>query len=694
MIAFGLSPLPLLLLAALAGALAWFVYRNSVPKLAGTHRWILPGLRFLVLFMLLAFLFEPVWRNAVNRIAPPVLAILVDESQSMTQHADLSALPDIDGEIQMFGFGGDVRELDDFSAARDSAPRTNIGSALQSVQETLQDIPLRGVLLFSDGRYNTGPNPLYVAADYGLPIHTVVVGDTAQPKDLRITRISTNEIAYAGQAVPVEATLLLQGYDQAEVIVSLYETDSLISTAPLMLTPGEATAALAFTPTEEGLHQYVITVTTLQDEASSQNNRATFTTRVLQQTQRVLLLAAAPHPDVGILRTLIGQNGTREVHSFVQKNRNSFYEGALPASLDEYALIVLAGYPGRGTDSAPADRVWHAVSAGTPLLFVLGEQTDLGFLQSAWTDILPAVPLRGLMQFDEAMFVPTPAGLQHPILDLPEADWTTLPPLTFGTGQWDLSPDAQVLAQASVRGVDLETPMLIVRSRSGHRSAALLGTGTWRWLNLPEDPLVSPRLWPQILNNLVQWLTAPDDDRRVRVSPVTSTFDGAEPVVFSGQVYDESLRPVSDASVTLDITAPDGTQFPFTLQSVGSGRYTLSLDVLPEGAYTYAAQATRLDTPLGTDNGMFTVGALNLEFRETRANASLLRQIAFRSGGSFLTPGDLENLPDLLAADPSFTPEVSTLSVDLDLWQWPFALVLLLVLLSSEWVLRKRSGLV
>lgn len=694
MITFGLSPLPLLLLALVAGALAWYTYRNSVPQLEGFNRWLLPGLRTFVLLVLLALLFEPLQRNTVRRTASPVLAVLVDESQSMSRQAGMESLPAIPGEVRMFGFGGNVRELEDYFAARDSAPRTDIGSALQSVSEALRDTPLRGVLLLSDGQHNTGPNPAYVAGDLGLPVHTVIVGDTAQQRDLRIARIATNEIAYAGHSVPVEASLLLQGYDQAEVSVSLYEGDSLLTSQPVSLEPGESSTALSFTPGADGLRQFVVTVTALEGEASIQNNRATFTTRVLKRTQRVLLLAAAPHPDVAALRSLISQDGNREVHSFVQKNRTEFYEGSVPVTLDEYDLIVLAGYPGRGASRALASQWSSMASSGTPLLFVIGEQTDLELLMGEWSGFLPAAPQRDLMQFDEATFVPTLVGLQHPVLDLPEADWAALPPLMYGTGQWEVSPDALVLARASVRGVDLQAPMLVTRSRSGSRSAALLGAGTWRWLNLSQDPFAYPRLWPQVLENLVQWLTAPDDDRKVRVAPVTATFDGAEPVVFTGQVYDESLRPVSDADVTLDITAPDGAQYPYTLRSMGSGRYSLSLDILPEGAYSYAAQATRLDMPLGTDAGTFTVGALGLEFHDTHANAPLLRQIAYRSGGHFMAPAELAELPARLAADTSFAPEITIESRDRALWRWPVIVAVLLALLSLEWVLRKRNGLV
>ena len=474
----------------------------------------------------------------------------------------------------------------------------------------------------------------------------------------------------------------------------MYAGDSLISSTPVTLHPGESRASLTYTPLQEGLQQYTVTVTPLDGEATTRNNRATFTTRVVQRNQQIMLLAASPHPDLATIRSILTQGEGRSISTFVQKDANTFYESARLAPLDTCDLIIMVGYPGLGAAQRDIDQITTIARAGTPLLFVLSTQTDLERLRIDFAGILPAIPQRTQMQFDEAAFTPTPAGLRHPVLDFPEPEWNTLPPLTFGTGRWNLTPDTQILGQASIRGVNLQAPFLVVRNRNGYRSAALLGAGSWRWLNLTQDPIATPRLWPQLLENLVQWLTAPDDNQPVRITPVASTFDRNESVLFTGQVYDESLRPVSEANVILDIIAPDGSQYPYTMQNAGNGRYRLSLETMPEGVYEYTARATRLGGHLGSDSGTFTVGIVGLEYRETRTNATLLRQIALRSGGQFFTPQTLHTLPSVLAADSLFSVKISSNTVDRALWQWPAMMIVVLVLLSTEWILRKRSGLV
>ena len=134
----------------------------------------------------------------------------------------------IDGDVRFFGFGGDLHPLVNLESATNNAPRTNISAALRSIQTLLRNENLGSVLLVSDGLHNTGISPLYVAADYNTPIHTLVIGDTTQQQDLMIARTTTNEFAYVGQTVPVDVSLLLRGYQDETATTNLYIQDSLL----------------------------------------------------------------------------------------------------------------------------------------------------------------------------------------------------------------------------------------------------------------------------------------------------------------------------------------------------------------------------------------------------------------------------------------------------------------------------------
>lgn len=242
-------------------------------------------------------------------------------------------------------------------------------------------------------------------------------------------------------------------------------------------------------------------------------------------------------------------------------------------------------------------------------------------------------------------------------------------------------------------GTPLDVPLLAVRSGSV-RSAALLGAGSWRWRTLPDDLDDLRGTYDALIDRLVRWTTAARDRRPVRVRPDRTRFGERDRVTFTGQVYGEDLTPIDDARVVVSVRAPGGDVERTTMRSLGNGRYVADLGVQPPGAYAFTAEATRAGGTLGTDRGAFAVGQLAVEFREPGADLGLMRQVARRSGGSVVGLDTLDAFVRSLRqsgvlADRPLVREDETPLLDL----WGF-LVAAIVLLTIEWVWRKRLGMV
>lgn len=714
-----------------AGALTWWAYRRTTPPLSTGRRLLLGGLRFGALAIVLFLLFEPIWRRLDEEETPPAVGVLIDDSESLrvTGRPDSTgadAVPDsatadpapavrqalgrlrqddlAGGRPLFFGFSDRVRRLPDAPAAapgslRFDGARTDIAAALQSAREQLQNDNLRALVLVSDGQYNTGRNPLYWAERSPVPIHTVVLGDTARRRDVVVRRALTNDLAYVDAELPVRVGVQAEGYDGERVQVSLWDGEERLDTQSLTLPEGsaEATVDLAFVPESAGLKRLTASVARLDGEATYRNNTQPLTVRVLESKRQVLLLGAAPTPDLSATRRLLDEDSSTEVTARISREPGAFYGGALPDSLGAFDVAVLNGFPGTATSAQDARRVVAALEDGLPALFLLSPQTDLQALQQHFSGVLPAAPQRVRSSAVEAAFVPTPQGRRHPVFDLPPGAptgaWSRLPPLQANQSRWQPAPDARALATARIRGADTGNPLLLVQQRAGRRSAMLLGAGTWRWVNVPASLEAAAPLWPGLLSNLVQWTSAQQDERPVRVEPERPTFAGGETVRLSGQVYDQNTAPVEGASVEVTLTGPDGQRYPYQMRALGSGRYALDAGTLPAGSYEYEAAAEKDSRALGTDRGSFAVGETTLEFRQTRADAALMRQIAERSGGSFHTATSADALSQQIASVASFEPLVTTTSQETKLWQRYAFLLAALLLLGAEWVLRKRSGM-
>ena len=85
----------------------------------------------------------------------------------------------------------------------------------------------------------------------------------------------------------------------------------------------------------------------------------------------------------------------------------------------------------------------------------------------------------------------------------------------------------------------------------------------------------------------------------------------------------------------------------------------------------------------------FNVTEPRFEFGETAMNEALLKDLANVTGGQFFREEDLHKLPDAISAK---TERVRS-PMEVELWASPLYFILMLLVVSAEWVLRKLSHL-
>ena len=717
-VSFGYNPWLLVLSLLLAGGLTYWSYRSTIPSIAPGWRWLLGSLRFMALALICFLLLKPVVQHLSEIERPPVLAVLIDDSQSMRvvggSTSDTTAeavrtrlrnslspvLDDLPGTARVFAFDQSLRALSGSSldSLTFSGSRSDIGAALSGVRDALQGENLRGIALVSDGQYNSGRNPARTADRFSVPVHTVTVGDTTRRRDLQVRRVATNDLAYVDTEVPVQVTLGAEDVGGESVSVSLLQDGRVLDQTDVTLPNGtaELPVNLSYRPERAGLKQLTVRASAVTGEATTRNNVRTVSQRVLETKRQVLLLGAAPSPSYAALRRVLERDANTTVTARVPQRNGSFYGGALPDTLSQFDVVICAGFPSDAVPQTATKRVAATLEERTPALFFLDQQTDIRAWQRYFSGVLPVQSDAGNLSFTEASFSPVEAERSHPVFQIDGADvslFERLPPLSVPSTAWTPTPDATVLAQANRPSLSRSDPLLVVRRRAGQRTAALLGTGTWRWATLSADLKAADPLWPGLVSNLLRWVATQNDDRQVRVRPATATFEGDAPVTFTGQVYDGSMTPVSEATVDVTITDSTGTEYPHSMTPLGNGRYDLTVGSLPEGTYRYEAVARQSNRTLGRDQGQFSVGALRLEYQQTRANPVLMRQIAARSGGRAYTEPGIASFTDDLAASSTFSATTVTNTTEAELWRTSLFLAVILVLLAAEWTLRKRFGL-
>ncbi len=713
---FAVSALLVLLLAGLGITAALWYYRATVPQISPRFRLLLIALRGTAFTLTLVLLTQPLFRLSFSSTERPSLAVLADNSTSMrivdahgsraqALHAALrsDAFTRISrhADLRFYTFGlalrGSSLPLHDTLSLNEEA--TNFSAALQALAGERVQHHIGATVILTDGTPTLGRNPLYDAEALGMPVYTVGIGDTTEPRDLLIVRTIANQLVYGDVPTPVSVILKSSGLADRNVSVHLRQGNTELAQAPLRLQAGtrEYEITLNYTPHGEGTFRYTVQADVLPDELTPENNRAYFVARVLKSRLHVLMLAGTPAPDVAILGQTLREDKNIELAILTQTPAGDFYEGTLRREqLDSADCIVLLGFPTARTTPS----VWTTVAgllsnSRLPLLFLAGRQVAYDRLR----DLGPLLP------FTVDVFAPTEqfatafaaeSERLNPLIALRGPDdaalWEHLPPLYRTLSFFKARPESRVLAFARTENSSSPDPLLIARSVGGRKSLACTAYGLWRWrLLVQADPQTSDFLGA-FLDAAIRWLTAPEEHRPVRVAPSRELFVQGEPVEFVGQVYDPTDRPVDNARVSVQVRHEEASE-GIELRPLGNGRYEGTLEGLGEGEYSYTASAESNGASLGTDGGKFSVGGVSLELQDTRPNFALLQLLASRTGGKFLSPGELGELDSLLAGQTSFAARSVRRTNDVELWNWQGILAAIILLFAAEWIVRRRAGM-
>ena len=107
--------------------------------------------------------------------------------------------------------------------------------------------------------------------------------------------------------------------------------------------------------------------------------------------------------------------------------------------------------------------------------------------------------------------------------------------------------------------------------------------------------------------------------------------------------------------------------------------------------YAYKAEV-KLGDKLFNRTGEFSVNALQLEAINTVANHQLLNSISVKSGGKMFAASDYQSLLEVLKKQEDLKPMSYTRKKLEDMIDFPWLFVTLILLVSTEWFIRKRSG--
>ena len=663
----------------------------------------------------------------------------VDLIKAALTNARLNLLPRLDREFDVdpFAFGQGVvqlsrpaplatnasereeRRIEDFTWVQELAARspvTPIGDSLREVINRKRGQPLAGVVLISDGVNNSGSQPRDMAdllRQEGVPLYVYGVGITS-PRDIIVGNLFAPDVSFVKDEVPVTVRVRSQGMSGLSARLKLQLGGTTVAEKEIEFgADGEQVVPLRFIPQFEGEFDLTASIEAREDETVPDNNARTHRLKVIDAKINVLLADQSPRWEFRYLQAMLLRDRRVNLQCFllegdpaIARGTNTPYIATFPQRRDDlfqFDVVIFGDIDPRKMAATSIDNLGMLVSQfGGSVIFLAGKKfMPNAYRRTALERMLP-------VELDTSVFEPagdpvadkpirlelTVAGRANPMMRLSDRDeenaalWKELPPVYWVAKVARPKPAAQVLLVDPDPGRETRFGKMPVVALQQYGLGQVLYVGTdntWRWRKNVGDAYYTT-LWGQIAQRLsIQRLMG--GSKRTQLTTDRQNYNTGERVTIYARLYTPTYEPVQEQLVKGTYGLREGTapRTEVILRPIPEqpGLYRGEFIAQAPGQYQFLVESDP-ETPLD-----FNVVEPRFELGETAMNESLLRDLAKATGGAFFREEDLHKLPETIS---SRTERVRS-PLEVELWSSPAYFILMLLVLSAEWVLRKWSQL-
>jgi hypothetical protein len=679
----------LIISLALSILYPYFLYKSE-SKLKKQTRNTLAIIRGIVVFIISFFLLSPLLNNRGLNYEKPIILFAQDNSKSILLNANKAFYEKeyIEQSKEFINELSSKYDVKTFSIAEElntgndinfKGNKSNLSLIFDEAINTYKNRNLAAIVLASDGISNTGRELSDYVQIMKSPVYTVLMGDSIPQKDIRIQNIIHNEIVYKKNDFIVD--IRISAYDLANktASISILKDGKTVYTSKEKISSKNESIAIKTKLNADvgGYQKYTVKIEPINSEKNINNNISNFYIEVIENKQKIALIAASAHPDLAAIKQSIEKNENYQVELLFadQVNINK---------LKDYQLLILHQLP---TSFASGTEVFKYIqNNNTPAWLIVGNQTYIDLFNK----LNFGIRVGNYKNNPNEVFPKISAEFQGFVLD---ERWNNfineLPPLQSPYGNYALDNASQKLFTQKIGSVSTDQALLVFNN-AGSRKAILMGEGIWRWKIIENKLTNKSELIDDLCSKIIQYLSSKDDKRKFKVYLQNKNIEESDEILFRAELYNDSYEAINTPEVSLNIRNKNNKVYPFNFNRTEK-QYELNIGSLPEGSYTYDANTT-LSSNKYSASGKFNVIKLNLEELNTVADYDNLRNLSELTGAKAFKATELEKLKIELLNNENF----KTLSYEenktdeLINLKWIF--ILLLTLFSFEWFVRKYLG--
>lgn len=602
---------------------------------------------------------------------------------------------------------------------------TRLGDSLDKLLVEAKSPTLSGIVVISDGAVNAGRDLSVArerAAANGIRLVAIGVGSTIPPQNLEVARIiaptdvqkgDSFELSailrgqgIAGKSVQVD--LLQQGPNDPDPVVVLSETKTMSEET----TPTEVTFDLK--PADGGEYQYTVKATLRGgSETRDEDNQLSRAVNIFDRPLRVLIIAGGPMRDYRFAKTALYRHPSTQTDIWLQtgsvgisqeSNRLIFRFPENRESLYEYDVVLAFDADWSRLSEAEQELLSEWISNEGGGLFVvagdvytpqLAASEDFEEIKRLYPVLLEEVSLRLGSRDTASTAFPvgfTQEGEVAEFLKLEE---------TGDTAAWDEFPG--VYRTYPTRGTKAGTtvfaeftdplsrgaggqPVLLAAQRYGQGQVLYLGSPEmWRLRSVNES--YYDRFWIKSVRKAAEGRSKRGLQRSLFILD-GSEFELGQTVPLRVRALTPQFEPLVSETISLELYGPNGSPIlpgpELVRDPLRPSEYVGDYRPATPGQYRFEFQVPESNEQIKQ--------AIDVQFPRQEA-ASLVQEVEQLQRLVDGTGGEYVGLAEAAATVPRLLPDKGE-SVTIDqkiqeLWDRQLLMILMALLVSTEWLVRK-----
>ena len=658
-----------LLLGFVYSLLLYFRQNNFLNK---KLLFLLSLSRFLLISFLAFLLLDPIVKSSKEIKEKPVIVILQDASSSINKNIK-NELEDFSSKLKdldVFKYSFSDRIYDDFSE-KNNGLYTNISKVINEINNRFSNRNLSSIILASDGLYNDGINPLY-SDNLKTPIHSICLGDTIVKKDNLISDVKHNDIVFFGNSFISEIFIQSVKYKNEKVNLSVENNGEVLFEKKLTFNSNKEFLKIPveLKTSQVGVQAFKVVISPLENENNLRNNTFMFYVDVINSKYKLLFIHDNSHPDIASVVSVIENNKDYDLD--VVKTND------LKTKFLDYNLVILHSISKENTQI-----IDDISKENIPLLIFPKQELSL------YSKLIPNITFKRKSYNNEVFSHINDGFLSFKISKGIKEMINFSPPILTSFGFYNSSALINTVAYQKYANTITESPLLFFDNYKGSKIGVFLGEGYWRWKINDFKLNDSFENFDELINKVLQYLIIKEDKSKFRLYYDKESNEN-ENIVFEAEVYDDNYNLNNDNDISLLLVNSNNEEYRYVFNKQKE-KYYLNLGNLNPDSYKIFAKVEKRNYE---KNGLINIKPINVEFLNKIANHQILNDLSKITGGKSYSLNNLNLLINNLNNNKdSF---ISTRFEDklIQLIDYELILLILLVLISFEWFVRKYNGLI